>query len=371
MKRKSITLLSAAILITTFAACESENEDESNNGERYRLVPVETIHISPDTFDDYIRVSGIVEAIEDATISSENSGRILTIRQRGEHVREGEIIANMDDRLSRAQFEAAQTNFELADDTYERLRSLYEEEIISTQDYRSARAQRDQARAQMNQAEKQLRDTHIEAPFTGRVEERFVSTGELINPGMPVIRLVNTEVVRITAGVPERYAGQITEGSPVIINLRAGNGVVLDSEITFAGNVIDSATRTLPVEIELSNTDGIIKPEMVVDIQVKRESIENAIIVPRTAIVRDETGTNLFVAKNENGVKVAELLPVTTGFSSGPIIEILEGLRDGDEVVISGISTLSEGDRLNILNSSNSNDKVLELQRNNRPTVSF
>jgi membrane fusion protein, multidrug efflux system len=371
MKRINVTILIAAILMATAAACEMENENESENGNRVRLVPVETINIQPDSFDDYIRVSGIVEAIEDATISSENSGRILSIRQRGELVRQGEIIANMDDRLSRAQFEAAQTNFELANDTYERLQSLYEEEIISTQDYQSARAQRDQARAQMNQAEKQLRDTHIEAPFTGRIEERFVNTGELINPGMPVVRLVNSDIVRITAGIPERYASQIKEGTRAQINLRAGSDASFESQVTFVGNVIDSATRTLPVEIEISNVDGAIKPEMVVDIHIKRETIENAIIVPRTAIVRDESGTNLFVVRNDNGVKEAELVPVTTGFASGPIIEILEGLLGGDEVVITGISTLTAGDQLNIVNNSNSNDKVLELQRRDRTTVSF
>jgi membrane fusion protein, multidrug efflux system len=368
MKRKSITLLVLSIILITAAACEIEENGDTNN-DRIRLVPVETIEIAPDSFEDFIRISGIVEAIEDATISSENSGRIQSILERGEYVQQGEIIANMDDRLSRSQYEAARTSFELADDTYQRLLALYEEQIISTQDFQSARAQRDQAKAQMDQAEKQLLDTHVEAPFSGRVEERFVRIGELINPGMPVVRIVNTEVVRITAGVPERYSGQIIEGNPVNVRLRSQNGSSFDSEVTFAGNVIDNATRTYPIEIELHNSEGIIKPEMVVDIYVRRTTIDDAIVIPRTAVVRDEEGINVFVVTEVNGEPVAELVPVSTGFATGPIIEITDGLQEGDEVIITGMSTLSVGDRLNIINRFSSNERARELQRRERPAV--
>jgi membrane fusion protein, multidrug efflux system len=371
MKWKYITLTAAGIFLIVFTACEIDNDNEGENNERVRLIPVETIEIIPDSFDDFIRVSGVVEAIEDATVSAENSGLILSIRQRGEYVQKGEVIANMDARLSRAQFEAAKTSFELADDSYQRLRSLYEDEIISTQDYKNAKAQRDQAKAQMEQAEKQLSDTHIEAPFNGRIEERFVRTGELINPGMPVVRLVNTDLIRMTAGIPERYSGQIREGSPVYVRMRNQEGRIFDSVITFAGNVLDSATRTFPIEIEYENSSGVMKSEMVVDLRIKRATIENAIIVPRNAIVRDEDGTNLYRVREANGVKTAELVPVSTGFATGSIIEITEGIRAGDEVVISGMSTLSDGDRLNILITRNSNDKARELQRNERPGISF
>ncbi len=371
MKRNYIALWAAGIFLAAFAACEIENENGDGNNERVRLIPVETIDIIADSFDDFIRVSGVVEAIEDATVSAENSGLILSMRQRGEYVQKGEVIANMDDRLSRAQFEAARTSFELADDSYQRLRALYEDEIISTQDYNNAKARRDQAKSQMEQAEKQLGDTHIEAPFSGRIEERFVRTGELISPGMPVVRLVNSNKVRMTAGIPERYSGQIREGSPVYVRMRNQEGRIFESVVSFSGNVLESSTRTFPIEIEFENSAGIMMPEMVADIRVKRATIENAIIVPRTAIVRDEEGTNLYRVREEHGEKVAEMVPVSTGFATGPIIEITEGIREGDEVVISGMSTLSDGDRLNILSTRNSNDKARELQREERPKISF
>ncbi|MEX1011022.1 MAG: efflux RND transporter periplasmic adaptor subunit [Balneolaceae bacterium] len=368
MKR---TTLAATLLFFLFAGCNGGAEQIESNGENSRLVPVETITVVPDDFEDYIRLTGVVEAIDDATLSAENSGQILSIRERGALVRRGETIASMDERMSRAQYEAAQTALELTEDTFERLSALYQDSIISTQDYNQARAQRDQARAQFTQTEKQLEDVRIEAPFDGRIEERMVNSGELVNPGMPVVRLVNTDRVRIIAGIPERYSGQISEGSLVVVRFRPYTGNETRTEISFAGEVIDSSTRTFAVEIEVDNFENRFKPEMVVDLRVRRETINNAVVIPRTAIQRDQEGASVFVASMEEGEKRAQMVPVVLGTGSGAVIEVVEGLQEGDEVVVTGFSTLSVGDRLNILSTMESSEKARQLQTQDRPTVSY
>ncbi|WP_069131093.1 efflux RND transporter periplasmic adaptor subunit [Rhodohalobacter halophilus] len=365
-------LLSIGMLSLLVIACGEPQENGEDNGPAgARLMPVETIVIESDDFEDFVRVSGTVEAIEDAMISAEISGRIMSIKERGERVEKGEVIAQIDDRLIQAQYEAAKTGYELAEDTFNRLESLYADSIVSTQDYNSARAQRDQAKSQLNQAEKQLQDSRIEAPFSGRIEERFIRTGELINPGMPVVRLVNTDRVRIQAGVPERYAGEITEGSRVELNFRALNEEPRTSRVTYAGNVLDPETRTFAIEVELNNSGQIIKPEMVVDLLLDRATLNDVIIVPRTAVLRNETGVAVFVAAEQNGAKVARMVDVQTGPSSGPLIQIVNGLETGDEMVISGVRNLSEGDELNILHTESSTERAQKLRSADRPVVSF
>lgn len=360
------------ILIGLMSACSTDQSEE--NGEQEDRTPqsaVETVTITPGSFDDYFRLTGTVEALEDAMISSETSGRIMSILSRGETVSQGEEIAQIDDRLIQSQYESAQTAFELAKDSFNRLEALYADSIISTQDYNAAKAQRDQARAQLNQAEKQLDDTDIAAPFNGRVEERFVRTGELLSPGMPVVRLVNTDRVLVNAGVPERYSSDINVGTPVRVNFTASDGETIETEVSFIGNVIDPSTRTFPVEIEINNANNRLKPEMVAEVQMKRKTIEDAIIVPRTAIVRDENEVFVFVAREENGKKIAELTEVRTGLASGPLIEIVGGLSAGDEVIVAGMRTLSVGDRLNIQKNSTSLERAQELQRSDASTPSF
>ena len=358
-----ILLISAAL----FSGCSSENGDVENETDGVRLMPVETVTMVNGDFEDFIRLSGTVEAIDDATISSESSGRILSISSRGDQVRRGDVIARLDDRVIRAQYNASQTAYELAEDTFTRLESLYADSIISTQDFRSARAQRDQAKAQLELTNKQLLDSQIEAAFDGRVEERFVSTGELVGPGQPVVRLVNTDNVRVLAGIPERFSGEITEGSEVEVNISALGVDPIESRITYAGNVIDPDTRTYTVEVELNNPEGVIKPDMIVELQVKRSTLQNVLIIPRTAVLRDEDGASVFVSRTENGNKYAELVNVNTGMSSGPVIQIVSGLEEGDEVVVSGMRSLSIGDQLNVVQTESSLERAVKLSQANRP----
>lgn len=364
-------IIPVVLLSFFFIQCETGEgggTDTQNNERRVRTVAVETVTMKTESFDATIKIHGMVEAFDDATVSSEASGRIQHIAPLGKRVERGEVIASMDDRLLQAQYEAARVSYELAVDTYRRQQVLYADSIISELQYNNIRTQRDQAKAQYEQAQKQLRDTRIEAPFSGRVEERFVKTGELINPGMPVARIVNTDRVKITAGVPERFSADVREGSQVSIHFRMQEDVRRNGIITFAGNVVDPETRTYPVEIEVPNPEGLLKPEMVADLHIRRTTIDNTLVIPRTAIVRDERGPNLFVVRKENEHPVAEFVPVRTGASSGLLIQILEGIEEGDEVVVSGQRTLNQGDRLDILASRSSIEHTVAIREemNNR-----
>ncbi|PKD43539.1 hypothetical protein CWD77_08190 [Rhodohalobacter barkolensis] len=372
MMNTVIKISSLILLAFTLVSCDQGEENGEQNGtDGARLMPVETVIIEPDNFNDFVRTTGTVEAIDDAMISSETSGRILSIKDRGERVQKGGVIAQIDDRLIQAQYEAAKTGYELAEDTFNRFESLHADSIISTQDYNSARAQRDQARAQLNQVEKQLQDSKIEAPFSGRIEERFISTGELINPGMPVVRLVNTDLIRVISGVPERYSGEITEGSKVQLNFGGLNGETRESTVTYASNVLDPETRTYAIEVEMRNSEQLIKPDMVVDLLLERQTLENVIIIPRTAVLRNEDGQSVYIASEQDGEKVARLVNVETGSAGGALIQIVNGLSDGDELVVNGVRNLSEGDVLNILNTETSIERAEKLKSADRPVVSY
>jgi RND family efflux transporter MFP subunit len=369
---KTLRNLIPVLLVFVAVACAPDENETNKNGEnttdtteRTRLVAVETMLAETGSFNDYIRVTGVAEAFEDAIVSSESSGRILEIAELGTSFKKGEIIARMDDRLIRAAYDAAKTGFDFAQDTFNRLSVLYADSIISTQDLNGARTQRDQAKAQLDQISKQLEDATIKAPFDGRVESRFVRTGELINPGMPVVRLVNNSSVKISAGVPERFARDVREGTPVMVNFRSNGQSEYQSSVSFAGFTIDPDTRTFTVEVKIENKEGWIKPEMVADLQILRRVIDEAVIIPRTAVVRDESGVNVFVSRQHNGSKVASLIPIETGSASGGLIQVLSGLEPGEEVVITGISNLSTGDRLNVLKKWDSNRLSSELQRRN------
>ncbi len=353
-----------SLVSVLFIHCAGETAGETantGNERRIRTVAVETITLQEDTLKEKIKVIGTVEAYDDATVSAEASGRIQYIAPAGQRVAAGDIIARLDDRLLQAQYGAARVQYELAVDTYNRQHALYTDSIISELQYNNIRTQRDQAKAQYEQAKKQLRDAHIEAPFDGRIEERYVKSGELINPGMPVARIVNTGRVKITAGIPDRYAADIREGARATIYLRGNDNQPREGFISFAGNVIDPDTRTYPIEIDLPNPGGILKSEMVVEVYLLRRTIDNTLVIPRTAIIRDEIGPNVFIVRREGENSRAELVPVTLGASSDMLIEIIDGITTGDEVIVSGHRNLNQGDGLDILQTNSRAEDALTI----------
>ncbi|MDG5767355.1 efflux RND transporter periplasmic adaptor subunit [Balneolales bacterium ANBcel1] len=344
------SLLPLFLLVLVLAACDQDNN--ANNNERSgREVVVEILKTEPITFEERVRVTGTVEALEDAIISAEVSGRVREIADRGHVVREGAQIVRLDDRMVRASLEMARANYELAQDAFERQQPLLQDSIISTLTFNQARAQRDQARSQLEQAEKQLSDSRIEAPFSGRIEERMVSAGELVNAGVPVVRLVNTAKVRINAGVPERYVNDIVEGAPALVHLRSYGGKELMSEIRYVGSVITPESRTFPVELVMDNREELLKPEMVVNLAITRKVWEDAVVVPRTALIRDEEGVQVFVIERDGDRVTAKARRVTPGVASGSLVVIDEGLDHHEEVVVIGQTNVSDGDRVRIQNT--------------------
>lgn len=330
------------------ASCE---EVEENDEPRYRQIAVETLTLEKQTFKEFINVTGTVESLEDAMVSIEAGGRVQQIVKRGQKVSKGEVLVRLDDELLQSQYEVARAEYELARDTYERQEPLLADSIITALDFNTTRTRMEQARAQLRQAERQLRNAELEAPFTGRIEERMVKTGEFIGQGMPVVRLVDTQNIQINAGIAERYSRDITEGSPAIVDFSSYGGNPMEAEVTYAGSVIDPDNRTFPIEIELANPNDEAKPDMVAGVSVLRSQREDAIVIPRTATFLDQEGHNVFVVNRDDEQPVAEIRRVVTGPASGGQVLIEEGLQEGDEVVTVGRSNLNHGDRLQILES--------------------
>lgn len=340
-------IAAAMSLAMLFAACD-QNTNNGNDNASVREVVVETRTVSSQSFKEVVRVNGTVEALEDAMISAEVPGRVQSIVDRGARIGKGEILFHLDDRMIRSSLEMARANYELAEDVLRRQEPLLRDSIISIVQYNQIRTQRDQALAQLEQAKKQIGDTRMEAPFAGRVEDRMVSVGELVNPGIPVLRLVNLDRVRINAGVPERYVNDIREGTPVSISLRSYSGEVLEGRVRYAGSLIIPETRTFPVEIVLDNRQLLLKPEMVVPLSITRKVWEDAIVVPRSALVRDEDGLLLFVVVRDGDFEMARIRRVKTGAASGDMIIVEEGIQPGDQVIVNGQTNVSDGDFVRI-----------------------
>lgn len=353
----------------------------SSEGARAQQVRVETLVLQPTTFEDVVEVTGTVRSLNDAELTAEASGTIEYLAPLGKQVARGEVVARLDQDLARAALEQARANmksaqarFDLAEDAYQRQEPLYRDSIISALEwenvvaqYNEAQAQLAQAEASVSQAQKQLEQTEIRAPFRGTVEEQFADEGEQVAPSTPVVRILATQRVRLRAGIPERYAGDIRPGIRTTVRLQAYGMDSLSAPVTFVGQAINPQSRTFPVEVELHNPDGVLKPDMVAQIAIPREQFDDALVVPRTAVIRSESGDAVFVVERSDTTATAARRYVTLGPAYGGNIVVEDGLRAGDEVVVLGQTDLTEGVAVNVVEQYTSSDEAADSVEDERP----
>ena len=309
---------------------------------------VETLLLERTSFEDVIQVTGEVEALNDATLSAQTNGTVTMLKERGAQVDAGAPVATIDADEARAAVEQAQAQYDLAQDRFERQQPLYRDSIISALEFEQVRSQRNQAEAALQQAKKRLANTRVEAPFPGTIETRFIQKGEQASPGMQIARVVNTRQVRVTAGIPERYANDIQRGTPVELDFTRYDAGVRKAEVSFVGNTIDPQSRTFTIEVTVPNEDGALKPSMGVRLRVTRAVLDSALVLPRTAIMRDEEGPHVYVAHETDSTAVVRDHDLVIGAETGPRVVADSGLAAGDQVIIVGQSSVSPGDALTI-----------------------
>ncbi len=362
-------LLTLTLLALAVAGCAGADGSDGTatatdeDGVARRSVRIETLVLKPTTFEDVIELTGTVESLNDVTLSAQSAGTVEDLAPLGRRVAQGAVIARIDQGLMKAAFqqteaqlENAQASLELAQDNYNRQEPLYRDSIISALEFQNVRAQLNQAKAAFRQADalraqaqEQLDNTILRAPASGTIEAHAVERGEQVMPGMPVIRIVDVRRVKVTVGVPERYAGDIEVGTPVQLDFRTYRDQIREGRVTFAGNAINPTNRTFPVEIEVDNAGGKLKPEMIVEVYISRERLDEVLVVPRAAVLRDEEGTSVFVVSQHDGVPTANRLAVTLGaaYAGSTIIE--SGLEAGAEVIVLGQTTVTQGDAVEVV----------------------
>lgn len=341
------------LLVLTTGCNDGQASNSTDEAAPRPATRVETLLLEPTSFTDVIEVTGSVEALDDATLSAQTDGPVTMLLDRGARVQAGEPVATIDAEEAKAAVEQAKARYELAQDRFERQQPLYQDSVISALEFEQVRSERNQARAALQQAQTRLDNATLEAPFGGTIEDRYLEVGEQAAPGARLVRLVNTRRVKVTAGIPERYANDIQLGTPVQLDVRRYDAGVRTAEVTFVGNTIDPESRTFPIEVTVPNEDRTLKPEMGVKLRVTRAVLDSTIVLPRTAVLRDETGTHVYVVDRSDTTAVARDQKIALGPETGGQVVADSGLAAGDEVIIVGQNNVSPGAPLEIVQRYN------------------
>ena len=180
-----------------------------------RTINVEVVHVTTTPFTDYIRITGQAEAYRDVTISAEEPGVIVEyLVEKGQRVSKGQVIAKMDTRVMDAQVAEARGNASLAGEQFERQRRLWEDEGIGSEiSFLEARYRAEIANSRLGTLASRLEKMTIRSPIDGVFDERFIEAGEIAMMGARVVRVLSTGRIKITGGVPERFAVAVRPGA--------------------------------------------------------------------------------------------------------------------------------------------------------------
>lgn len=314
------------------------------------LVSVEVIKTQ--TFNHYLETQGSVQTKQNVLIYPETGGLLKEVLvKEGQHVTKGQVLAHIDDGGLSQQVTQLEIQRDLAKTTFERQAKLWKQKIGSEIQYLQTKANyeaQEQAIAQLN---KTLDKSVITAPFSGVIDDVIKEEGNVIapGPGSEIFRIVNLNNMYIQAEIPESHLPTIKKGKVVEVNFPAIRENV-HSSIRQVGNFINPGNRSFMVEISVPNKSGLVKPNLTARLKINDYTNESAILIPQSIISEDSEGRQyVYTADSKNGKTLAVKAFVETGKTSSNDIEILDGLKKGDSIIVDGARTVKNNQEVKII----------------------
>jgi membrane fusion protein, multidrug efflux system len=322
------------VLETELTAADTTKKDS-------RMVVVQEITTGP--FNHFIEVQGRLDGDENVGVSAQMGGRIETIYVAvGQSVTKGQLLAKIDDAVQQQQLSQMKTNLQLLADIFEKQKNLWEQKVGSEMDYLKAKNGKENMEQQVAVLEDQIRTMQIISPVNGNVEDIAIKAGQVVAPGLPIIRVVNFSKIKVVADLAEAYAAKVSTGDKVIIYFPDINQE-LNASVTHSSRFINPVTRSFSVEAYIPNSLPCLKANMVAVLKINDYNVPKAISIPVNLIQKDQNGEYVYIAKNGSPLQAKKIM-VKTGQVYSGMVEITGGLTPGDKVITVGYQELEDGE---------------------------
>jgi len=341
MKLQKMLFCLAIIVLLPLAACQKEEAGRQVVDLPMAQVEVETVNLAAVPFQ--IEVAGTIEAVEHALVSSRVSGQIVEIPVRaGSKVKKGDLLV----RLSAAEIDAkvrqAKTQVSQAQRNLQRETSLQKAQASTPERVLTLKEQLEISEAGYRQAKAMLDYTVIRAPFAATVTRKIAQIGDLSSPGSPLLQLENGAALEVVAQVPEAQAQDLHLGEKLPVVVPAAK-LELQAAIREISPTVDSASRTTQVKITLPNDAGLRSGQFARVALPDRQS--KTILIPEKALFVNGQMELVYVAAAGR----VEMRLVRSAGHYGQKVEILSGLREGEELIIGSHERLHDGQPLEII----------------------
>jgi RND family efflux transporter MFP subunit len=350
------TIIFGTLLFSLFSCGTTENnetkQEEKATKNSATLPLVETSKATKKGFIHKISIQGSIESTQDILLNTEMSGIIDDVKvSAGDFVKAGQMLVTMDAALINANIQELISQLEFARYMRDKQASLFEQELGSEFDKKSAENQVASLESRLNTLNIQQSKMIVKAPFDGTIDQIFAKKGQLASPQMPLMRLVNTEQTEVVASVSEKHFNSIKKRTPLKVNFPNYNIPPIQTVVSSVGSFIEPTNRTFTIRAKVKSKTGLM-PNMLTELEITDFKVDSGLVVPSKSILKN--------AKNEDYLWT--LKPAKTGnynvqqvfikklkvYQGEALIEDHEDITEGDLIIEGGARGITKKDLVRI-----------------------
>jgi RND family efflux transporter MFP subunit len=349
-----LCLITAGSLLS-FTACKKK---ETKSGEE-KVFNVQVKDILKKPLKPFIESIGTLNPFEEVTISAEVEGVLRSVKvEEGTQVSKGMLLAAIDDsdyslevKRAEAALRQAEATLENTKLEFKRKDALHKEELVTKQQYDDVvtrlsltEAEVDRAKAFLSLARLKLLKTKITSPIACVVKEKRVSVGDFVKNGTPLFVIIQPNPLKLRFTVPEKDVGRLKMNQEVILKVDGFPGSEFKGKVNIIFPNVEEKTRTLQVEALVPNSNGILKPGLFAKVILYTAGERDTIVVPVTALLYEAEKVKVFIIEGDR----AKEREVKLGSKYGELMEIIDGVKEGEKIVAIGQQNLSEGAKVSV-----------------------
>lgn len=351
MKRYT-QILSLVLMMIFIASCDGEQSRIDTEIK----IPVSVIAIKEQSISNFIETTGTVYSSKEAVAKSQLSGSYkLQINPStgkpfalGDQVKAGQLIITLKDAEfeNGLQMEGKKLNLEVSNNNLNKQKSLYEKGGVTQTELKSASIEYVNAKYSYENAQIQEQKMYVKAPFAGSIVELpYYTSGVKIDQGKDLFKIMKYDQLLLDIKLPEKHLVEIEKGQSVHITNYNLDKDTLDGFISQISPVINPDTRTFQSMLAIKNQDLLLRPGMFVKAAILSEKRAKTIVIPKETIISRQNGKVVFIV--ENGIAVEK--SIKTGLENQDMIEVIDGLKINDRLVVSGFETLRNKSKVSVI----------------------
>ncbi|MFN2372910.1 MAG: efflux RND transporter periplasmic adaptor subunit [Cyclonatronaceae bacterium] len=327
--------------------CTTESQSKNPVKEEVEpTIPVEAEFVKRGDVAAYYHGTATLEAQNEATVMAEVGGIITGVFvEEGDYVKQGDILAKLDREPYEIEAARVKATLSRLQNEFDRNKTMYERNLVSAEVFENVKFELEVQKANLDLAMRNLDQTDIRASISGVIGTRHIKAGNRITPNQPAFHVIQMNPLLAILHVPEHEIGKIRPGQKVSLNMDARSGEGFTGRVDRVSPVIDRSTGTAKVTVHVNDDTGLLKPGMFARVSIIHSVNQNTLIIPRQAIMSEDGRVSAYVIQDSIAVRKR----ITTGFTNGMYIEVLDGVTEGDQVVTVGQASLRDTSRIEVI----------------------